>query len=33
MYNTDPTAGGWIGWVCVESGNPGNWKKFGAIEK
>ena len=33
IYNTDPTAGGWIGWVCVESGNPGNWKKFGAIEK
>ena len=33
QYNTKPTAGGWVGWICVESGNPGKWKKFGAIEK
>ena len=33
MYNTNPSAGGWVGWVCVESGNPGTWKRFGAIEK
>ena len=33
QYNTKPTPGGWIGWVCVESGNPGVWKRFGAIEK
>ena len=33
QYNTQPTPGGWIGWVCVESGNPGVWKRFGAIEK
>ena len=33
QYNTKPTAGGWVGWICVESGNPGKWKRFGAIEK
>jgi hypothetical protein len=33
MYNTNPTEGGWVGWVCIESGNPGTWKRFGAIEK
>tara|TARA_B100000925_G_scaffold196515_1_gene148747 strand:- start:1574 stop:2641 length:1068 start_codon:yes stop_codon:yes gene_type:complete len=32
QYNTNPSAGGWVGWVCIESGNPGIWKRFGAIE-
>ncbi|MOA41855.1 hypothetical protein D3C78_1638600 [compost metagenome] len=31
IYNTLPTAGGSIGWVCVESGTPGTWKTFGVI--
>jgi hypothetical protein len=30
-YNTAPTAGGTIGWVCTASGTPGTWKTFGAI--
>jgi len=31
-YNTAPTAGGNVGWVCVASGTPGTWKTFGVIE-
>ena len=31
LYNSIPTAGGYIGWVCVTSGTPGTWKTFGAI--
>tara|TARA_Y100001954_G_scaffold42537_1_gene43467 strand:- start:5129 stop:6190 length:1062 start_codon:yes stop_codon:yes gene_type:complete len=33
QYNTNPMPGGYVGWICVESGNPGKWKRFGAIEK
>jgi hypothetical protein len=29
--NTNPSAGGVLGWVCVESGTPGTWVPFGAI--
>lgn len=32
LYNTDPTPGNWVGWICVEGGSPGIWKAFGAIE-
>tara|TARA_B100000965_G_scaffold195932_1_gene163693 strand:- start:80 stop:1141 length:1062 start_codon:yes stop_codon:yes gene_type:complete len=32
IYNTLPEAGGWVGWICTESGDPGVWNKFGAIE-
>lgn len=32
VYNTTPTAGGVIGWVCIVSGTPGTWKAFGPIE-
>jgi putative cofactor-binding repeat protein len=28
---TTPTAGGFIGAVCVTAGNPGTWKTFGAV--
>jgi hypothetical protein len=28
----NPVAAGWIGAVCVTSGTPGTWKRFGAIE-
>ena len=31
VYNTAPSAGGYIGWVCVTAGTPGTWKTFGAI--
>jgi hypothetical protein len=32
VFNAEPTAGGWSGWVCVTSGDPGVWKGFGLIE-
>jgi hypothetical protein len=32
VYNTNPTPGGYIGWVCVAAGTPGTWKGFGAIQ-
>jgi len=31
FYNSSPTAGGYIGWVCTTAGTPGTWKTFGAI--
>lgn len=31
VFNTTPTAGGFIGWVCTASGSPGTWKTWGAI--
>lgn len=31
VFNTAPTAGGTIGWVCTTAGTPGTWKTFGAI--
>lgn len=31
VYNTVPTAGGTIGFVCTTEGSPGTWKTFGAI--
>ncbi len=31
LWNSAPTPGGVIGWVCVESGIPGKWKEFGTI--
>jgi hypothetical protein len=30
-YNTNPVAGGYLGWVCVSAGTPGTWKTFGVI--
>lgn len=32
VWNSDPAAGEFIGWVCVAAGTPGTWKGFGAIE-
>lgn len=32
LYNTNPYPGSWIGWVCINGGNPGEWKAFGAIQ-
>jgi hypothetical protein len=31
VYHTAPSAGGNVGWVCVESGTPGTWQTFGTI--
>lgn len=31
VYNSNPVAGGYIGWVCVTAGTPGTWKSFGQI--
>jgi hypothetical protein len=30
-FNSGAVAGGFVGWVCVASGDPGTWKTFGAI--
>jgi hypothetical protein len=32
VFNTSAAAGGKVGWVCIGSGNPGNWKAFGVID-
>jgi hypothetical protein len=32
VWNTTPTAGGKVGWICVTAGTPGTWKSFGAID-
>lgn len=31
VWNNNPLPTGWIGWVCVRTGNPGTWKAFGQI--
>ena len=31
VWNTAPTAGGKVGWVCTTAGSPGTWKQFGDI--
>lgn len=31
VYATAPTAGGNVGWVCVNAGSPGVWKTFAPI--
>jgi hypothetical protein len=31
VWNSAPTAGGTLGWVCTTAGNPGTWKTFGGI--
>ncbi len=33
VYHRSPSAGGYIGWVCVEGGSNGSavWKPFGQI--
>jgi hypothetical protein len=30
-WNSNATAGGTVGWVCVTAGTPGTWKSFGTI--
>jgi hypothetical protein len=31
VWDSAPSAGGTIGWVCVTGGTPGTWKTFGTI--
>ena len=31
IWNSNPTPGNVMGWVCVKSGTPGVWKSFGSI--
>lgn len=31
IWNTNPKPTGFIGWVCVKGGTPGEWKSFGQI--
>lgn len=31
VWNQSPTIGGAIGWVCIKSGSPGLWAKFGNV--
>jgi hypothetical protein len=32
LWNTNPAQGGYVGWVCVKPGKPGEWLPFGKIE-
>lgn len=32
IWNNEPVPSGWIGWICVREGTPGEWKPFGHIE-
>lgn len=31
VWNTDPKPTGYVGWICVREGTPGEWKPFGTI--
>lgn len=31
IWNSSPTSGGFIGWVCTAAGSPGTWKTWGPI--
>ena len=31
MWNSNPTSGRFVGWVCVKAGGPGLWTTFGPI--
>lgn len=31
VWDSAPSAGGTMGWVCTAAGNPGTWKTFGAV--
>lgn len=32
-WNSNPTVENFVGWVCIESGAPGQWLPFGAISR
>lgn len=31
IWNNEPAVGNYVGWICIKSGNPGNWEPFGKI--
>jgi hypothetical protein len=31
-WNSTPSAGGYMGWVCIAAGTPGTWKGWGLIQ-
>lgn len=31
VWNSDPKPTGYVGWICVREGTPGEWKPFGSI--
>lgn len=31
VWNNDPKPTGYVGWICVREGTPGEWKPFGQI--
>jgi len=31
VWNTNPQPTGFVGWICVRAGTPGDWKPFGQI--
>lgn len=33
VWNNDPKAGDYVGWVCVTTGSPGAWLPFGGISR
>ena len=30
-WNTNPTPGNFVGWICIMAGSPGQWTTFGPI--
>ena len=33
IWNDDPKPTGFVGWVCIKDGSPGQWKAFGQISR
>ena len=31
VWNSNPTSSGYVGWICIREGTPGDWKRFGQI--
>ncbi len=32
IWNDDPKPTGYVGWICIRPGSPGEWKPFGLIQ-
>ena len=33
IYNSNPQPSGYMGWICIRSGSPGEWNQFGQISR
>ena len=31
VWNSEPQPTGYVGWICIKNGTPGDWKPFGVI--